>query len=77
MVAYVGINLAIINVMPMEAVAGSKKAASDAAVILFGPAGAAFISAGIMISIFGAMNGFILAGARVPLYYGKRQHDAF
>ena len=71
MVAYVGINVAIINVMPMAAVAGSKKAASDAAVILFGPAGAAFISAGIMISIFGAMNGFILAGARVPLAMAK------
>jgi APA family basic amino acid/polyamine antiporter len=76
-VAYVGINAAIINVMPMAEVAASKKAASDAAVILFGPIGAAFISAGIMISIFGAMNGFILAGARVPLAMAKENMMPF
>jgi len=76
-VAYVGINAAIINVMPMDAVAKSPKAASDAAVILFGPVGSAFISAGIMISIFGAMNGFILAGARVPLAMAKENMMPF
>jgi len=71
MIAYIGINAAIVNVMPMEAVAASKTAASDAAVILFGPVGAAIISAGIMISIFGALNGFLLVGARVPYAMGK------
>lgn len=71
MVAYIGVNLAVINVLPMEAVAGSKKAASDAAVVLFGTGGAAFISAGIMISIFGAMNAFIMTGARVPYAMAK------
>lgn len=67
MIAYIGINLAVISVLPMAKVVASKKAASDVAVILFGTGGAAFISAGIMISIFGAMNAFILTGARVPL----------
>ncbi|MBP1744573.1 MAG: amino acid permease [Firmicutes bacterium] len=71
MTAYVAINVAIINVMPMAAVAASPKAASDAAVILFGPAGAAFISAGIMVSIFGASNGFAMTGARVPFAMAK------
>ncbi len=67
MIAYIGINLAVINVLPMESVIASKKAASDVAVVLFGTGGAAFIAAGIMISIFGAMNAYILTGARVPL----------
>lgn len=66
MLVYVALNVAIINVMPMDAVAASPKAASDAAVVLFGPSGAAFISAGIMISIFGATNAFAMTGARVP-----------
>jgi APA family basic amino acid/polyamine antiporter len=71
MVAYIGVNLAVINVLPMSAVVSSKKAASDVAVVLFGTGGAAFISAGIMISIFGAMNAFILTGARVPYAMAK------
>jgi len=71
MIVYVALNVAIINVMPMDAVAASPKAASDAAVVLFGPAGAAFISAGIMISIFGATNAFAMTGARVPFAMAK------
>ena len=71
MIAYIGVNLAVINVLPMDQVAASKKAASDVAVVLFGTGGAAFIAAGIMISIFGAMNAFIMTGARVPYAMAK------
>lgn len=71
MLVYVALNIAIVNVMPMSAVAASPKAASDAAVVLFGPAGEAFISAGIMISIFGATNAFTMTGARVPYAMAK------
>lgn len=66
MAVYVLVNLAVINVLPMSAVAASKKAASDAAVALFGTGGAAFIAAGILISIFGALNGYLMTGARIP-----------
>lgn len=67
MLVYVAINLAILNVLPLDAIISSEKPASDAAIILFGKGGAAFISAGIMISIFGALNGYMLTGSRVPL----------
>ncbi|OGO79241.1 MAG: amino acid permease [Clostridiales bacterium GWB2_37_7] len=63
---YILINLAIINIMPVSEVITSEKAASDAAVILFGNSGAALIAAGIMISIFGALNGYLMTGVRVP-----------
>jgi APA family basic amino acid/polyamine antiporter len=63
---YLLINIAIINVMPVSDVIASEKAASDAAVILFGNSGAALIAAGIMISIFGALNGYLMTGVRVP-----------
>ena len=66
MIIYVLINIAIINVIPVDAVIASQTPASDAAVLMFGKSGAILISAGIMISIFGAMNGYLLTGVRVP-----------
>ncbi len=65
-IVYILINVAIINIMPMTNVIASSKPASDAAVILFGETGAALIAAGIMISIFGALNGYLMTGVRVP-----------
>ncbi|WP_291572342.1 APC family permease [Clostridium sp. UBA4548] len=63
---YVLINLAIIKVMPVGEVVKSSKAATDASVILFGKNGASLIAAGIMISIFGALNGYLMTGVRIP-----------
>ncbi len=63
---YLLINLAIVNIMPVSDVIASKKAASDAAVILFGNSGASLIAAGIMVSIFGALNGYLMTGVRIP-----------
>ena len=63
---YILINAAIINIMPVSDVIASSKPASDAAVILFGNMGAALIAAGIMVSIFGALNGYLMTGVRVP-----------
>lgn len=63
---YILINFAIVNIMPVSKVIGSSKPASDAAVILFGNGGASLIAAGIMISIFGALNGYLMTGVRIP-----------
>lgn len=68
---YLLVNMAIIQVMPVDEVVASHKAASDAAVYLFGNAGAGFIAAGIMISIIGALNGYIMTGVRVPYAMSK------
>lgn len=65
-VVYILINISIIKVMPITKVIASQKAASDAAVILLGNKGAALIAAGIMISILGALNGYLMTGVRVP-----------
>ncbi|MCT8976179.1 amino acid permease [Clostridium sp. CX1] len=65
-IAYLGVNLAIINTMPVEQVAASQKAATDASVILFGPIGAKLIAAGILISITGCLSAFIMTGGRMP-----------
>lgn len=63
---YILINIAVINIMPVQAVIASKKAASDAAVVLFGNGGAALIAGGILVSIFGALNGYLMTGVRIP-----------
>lgn len=65
-IVYILINLAIVNVMPLSNIIASNKVASDAAVVLFGSSGAGLIAAGIMISIFGALNGYLMTGVRIP-----------
>lgn len=65
-VIYVLINLALVKIISVEAIISSDKPASDAAIVLFGGIGAKFISAGILLSILGALNGYIMTGVRVP-----------
>ncbi|MFL0245989.1 APC family permease [Candidatus Clostridium stratigraminis] len=65
-IVYILINIAIVKVMPISAVIASTKPASDAAIILFGKGGAALVAAGIMVSIFGALNGYLMTGVRIP-----------
>ncbi len=70
---YVLISVAMLNVLPIEAIVASETPASAVAAALFGGGGASFITAGIIISVFGAMNGYVLTGARVPLSMGERK----
>ena len=65
--------MTMLNVMPIEQIVASPRPASDIAVALFGNGGASFITAGIIISVFGAMNGYLMTGARVPLAMGERK----
>ncbi len=65
-VVYTLINIALIKIMPVEAVIASSKPASEASIVLFGSLGAKFISAGIAVSIFGALNGYMMTGVRIP-----------
>lgn len=66
-VAYISVNLALLHLLPAsEIVLLGNQAAGTAAGLLFGEVGGKLISIGILISIFGALNGYILTGARVP-----------
>jgi APA family basic amino acid/polyamine antiporter len=66
MAAYVLINVAYLLVLPAATLAATKTPATDVATILFGAAGGKVITVGILISIFGALNGNVLTGMRVP-----------
>ncbi|HWR10118.1 APC family permease [Sporomusa sp.] len=66
-IAYLSVNIALLHVLPASEIALlGNRAAGTAAGLLFGEIGGRLISVGILISIFGALNGYILTGARVP-----------
>jgi basic amino acid/polyamine antiporter, APA family len=75
MIAYLTVNLALLNVIPAaDLVKLGPEGAGTAANILFGDVGGKIISIGIMVSIFGCLNGKILAFPRVPLAMAERGH---
>jgi basic amino acid/polyamine antiporter, APA family len=64
---YVGANLAYLYVMPVGIMAQQKEAiARTVMTAIAGPAGGAVVMLAIMTSVFGALNGNLLAKPRVP-----------
>jgi APA family basic amino acid/polyamine antiporter len=64
---YVGVNAAYLYVLPLNTVASSTRVAADFADAAVGGSGAQIMSALVILSTLGAMNGVILAGPRVYL----------
>jgi len=69
---YLALNAAYVYVLPLERVMASTRVAADAAEVVLGSNGGAMISALVILSGFGVLNGIILAGPRV--YYAMA-HD--
>jgi APA family basic amino acid/polyamine antiporter len=65
MAVYVLINIAFLYVLPIDEMSKSPLVAATAAEKIFGVNGASIISIAVIISTFGALNGSILATARV------------
>lgn len=74
MAIYVIINLAYLWVLPADEMMNLESPASAVAIAIFGDMGGRLVSIGIMISAFGACNGFVLAGSRTA-YYMATQGD--
>jgi len=72
---YILSNIVYIKALPLAAIQGSTKLASDAVEAMLGPWGARFVSLAIIVSTFGITNVFILTGARV--YYVMAKEKAF
>ncbi len=64
---YIALNAAYLYLLPIARVTASQRVAADAARAVAGRYGAAIISALVILSAFGVLNGVILAGPRV--YY--------
>lgn len=65
-IVYALFNIVLFNTLPAEELAASATPGADAAIALFGAGGATFLTAGIMVSVFGALNGYLMTAARVP-----------
>lgn len=73
MAVYFIINLAMLWVLPAETMAalnynGAPSVASVAATLMFGDIGGTLVTVGIIISVIGAANGFLLSGSRVAYH---------
>jgi len=73
MAVYVLFNLAIFNVLPATLVVAAKKIGVDVSVKLFGTWGTVFITAGMMVSVFGALNAQMACGARISFAMGTKK----
>ena len=63
--------------LPLDHVAGNQTVASEVAAKLFGGIGGKIITIGILISVYGAINGFSMAGIRVPYAMAKSEQIPF
>lgn len=72
---YVLFSFALSKVLPFDTLISSTKVAEDAANLLFGNISSIFISLGILVSVFGALNGEYMAGSRVP--YAMAENNIF
>ena len=70
---YALFNMVLFNALPVDQLSVSETPGADAAVALFGAGGAAFLTAGIMISVFGSLNGYLMTAARVPQAMAERK----
>ncbi len=70
-VLYVLVNWSYLLFIPMERMAATPLVASEAMQEAWGAAGASFIACMVACSAFGALNGYILTGARILYAIGK------
>lgn len=64
-VSYLFANLVYLHLVPLERMAGSPLIAADAAWRVLGAAGVVFVSAAVMVSTFGTLNGSMMTGPRI------------
>ena len=68
---YILVNLALLYVLPIQTLAGSKLPAADAVQLLFGARGAQIVTFLLMISIMGILNAQIMFNPRVIFAMGR------
>lgn len=71
-IIYLLVNATFLFTSPIAELKGNLNAATDTAVILFGQSGGKLITIGIMVSVYGALNGYTMTGMRVPEAMAKQ-----
>ncbi|WP_125607851.1 APC family permease [Lapidilactobacillus bayanensis] len=67
---YILINLAFLKALPIGQLAGNATAAADSAKIILGTFGGRLVTVGILVSVYGAINGYTMTGMRVAYAMG-------
>lgn len=63
---YVLINYTFLTILPIHQLVNNNNAAFEASIKLFGQFGGKLVTVGILISVYGAVNAFMLTGMRTP-----------
>lgn len=71
MAVYFVINMAYLWVLPAEEMMTISSPAAAVAMEIFGPVGGLLIKIGIIISVIGAANGFLMSGSRVAFHLAE------
>jgi len=74
-VVYLAVNAAYLAVVPLGAMPGSALIAADVAARAMGEGGVAFVSATVVVSTFGTLNGSMMTGPRV--FYAMAEDGLF
>ncbi|MGX7030168.1 APC family permease [Vagococcus zengguangii] len=74
---YVVINIAYLWVMPANQLMLTETPAADVSRVLFGRSGGQLVSIGILISVFGSLNGFIMTAARSTYTFAETRKIPF
>ena len=73
MAVYLIINVAYLWVLPADQLATFSNPAAAVVTALFGPVGGKIVTGGILISVFGCANGYLLTGPRVLYTLGTQK----
>jgi len=73
MAVYFVINMAYLRVLPAHELMQLESPAASVAQILFGTMGGTIIKAGIIVSVMGAANGFLMSGSRVAYHLAEQR----
>ncbi|AYW46410.1 APC family permease [Tetragenococcus koreensis] len=76
-IVYWVINFVYLKTLPADQIAGNLNASSDVANQLFGNLGGRIVTLGILISVYGALNGYTMTGIRVPFALALKDEFPF
>ncbi|QIH75110.1 amino acid permease [Macrococcoides canis] len=70
---YLLINATFLYTLPIDELKGNLSAATDASEILLGAMGGKLVTIGILISVYGALNGYTMTGMRLPYAMAEKK----
>lgn len=77
MIVYLLVNAVFLRTASIDGVVGNSNAASDVAKMIFGGFGGKLVTVGILISVYGTINGYTLTGMRLPYVMAKENNLPF